>query len=70
MLFCMALTHLVYVGVRELSDEDDVEESIKIIMAQCERDRERGIMPILTPEYQCEILCCAAELAKFTRKHP
>ena len=65
MLFRMGLTHLVDVGIRHMSDDDLVEDNIKTIMAQSE-DRDNGVIPVLTPEYQCEILCCAAELAKFS----
>lgn len=36
-----------------------------IIIAQGETDKANGIVPIMTPEFQCEILRCAAELAKF-----
>ena len=66
MLFRMGLTHLVEMGVRSLSDEDEVERCIKAIMAQGAENKENGIQPILSPEYQCEILCCAAELAQYT----
>lgn len=64
-LFRMGLTHLVDVGIRNLSDEN-VEESIQRIIAQGEVDKANGIVPIMTPEFQCEILRCAAELSKFT----
>lgn len=64
-LFRMGLTHLVDVGIRNLND-DNVEESIKRIIAQGEEDKDNGIVPIMTPEFQCEILRCAAELAKFS----
>ena len=64
-LFRMGLTHLVDAGIRNLN-EDNVKESIKRIIAQGEADKSNGIVPIMTPEFQCEILRCAAELAKFT----
>jgi len=63
-LFRMGLTHLVDVGIRHLND-DNVEESIQRIIAKGEADKANGIVPIMTPEFQCEILRCAAELAKF-----
>ncbi len=64
-LFRMGLTHLVDVGIRNLNN-DNVKESIQQIIAQGEADRANGIVPIMTPEFQCEILRCASELAKFT----
>ena len=63
-LFRMGLTHLVDVGVRHLTEEN-VEASIKQILADGEADKAKGI-PIMTPEFQCNIVRCAAELAKFT----
>lgn len=63
-LFRMGLTHLMDVGIRNLND-DNVEESIQRIIAQGEADKANGIVPIMTPEFQCEILRCASELAKF-----
>ena len=65
MLFRMALTYLVDVGVRHLTDEN-VEDSIKQIMADGEADKANGGIPIMTPEFQCRIIHCAAELAKFS----
>jgi hypothetical protein len=64
-LFRMGLTHLVDVGHRNLGD-DKVEEWIKQITAQGEEDKANGKMPFFTPEFQCEILRCAAELSKFS----
>jgi len=64
-LFRMALTHLFDAGVRNVTD-DSVEEGIKQITAQGELDKTNGVKPIMTPEFQCEILRCSAELAKFT----
>ncbi len=59
-LFGMALTHLVDVGVRHLTEEN-VENSVRTIMdggvntAKC----------FITPEFQCAIIRCASELAQF-----
>lgn len=66
MLFGMGLTHLVDAGFRSLGDEDEVERGVKEIMVRGVIDRENGVTPVMSPEFQCEILCCAAELAKFT----
>ena len=63
MLFRMGLTHLVDVGVRHLDDET-VEESIKQIIAKGEEDKANGVIVVMTPEFQCDIIRCAAELAK------
>ncbi|GHV13429.1 hypothetical protein FACS1894219_08210 [Clostridia bacterium] len=64
-LFRMGLSHLVDVGHRNL-DIPYVEESIKDIMAQGEEDADSGKISIMTPEFQCEILRCAAELTRFS----
>ena len=64
-LFRMALTHLVNVGVRHFTDED-VEESIKQIIVEDEQIKTTGGVPIMTVEFQSDIVHCAAELAKFS----
>ena len=64
-LFRMGLTHLVDIGHRNLGD-DDVEECIRQIMAQGEEDKANGKITVMTPEFQCEILRCAAELSQFS----
>jgi len=64
-LFRMALTYLVDVGVRNLSDED-VEDSIKQIVAEDEEIKANGDSPIMTAEFQSSIVRCAAELSKFS----
>lgn len=63
-LFRMGLTHLVDVGVRHMTDEN-VEESIRQIMAESETNKANGVTSVMTPEFQCGILRCAAELAEF-----
>ena len=63
-LFRMGLTHLVDVGVRHLTDEN-VEESFSQIMAEGEANKADGAVAIMTPAFKCEIVRCAAELAKF-----
>jgi hypothetical protein len=62
-LFRAGLFHLVDVGHRRLS-EIDIEESVKQIMG--EKDAADGTTSIMTPEFQCEILRCAAELSNFS----
>ena len=64
-LFRMGLTHLVDVGIRHLTDEN-VEENIKRIMATGEADKANDVVTFMTAEAQCEILRCAAELARFS----
>jgi hypothetical protein len=64
-LFRMGLSHLVDVGHRNL-DDVSVEEGIKQIMAQGEKDKANGKIPIMTPEFQCEILRCATDLSRFS----
>lgn len=64
-LFRMGLSHLVDVGHRNLTDEN-VRESVEQIMAQVEEDAANGKLSVMTPEFQCEIVRCAAELARFS----
>jgi hypothetical protein len=64
-LFRMGLTHLVDVGIRHLT-EVNVNENIKQIKAKGEADQANGVVTVMTAEFQCEILRCAAELAKFS----
>lgn len=64
-LFRMGLSHLVDVGHRNLTDEN-VRESVEQIMAQVEEDAANGKISVMTPEFQCEIIRCAAELARFS----
>jgi hypothetical protein len=64
-LFRMALTHLVDVGIRHLTDEN-VEEAVKQIAANDEAGKANGVVSIMTAEFQCEIVRCAASLAKFS----
>lgn len=64
-LFRMGLSHLVDVGHRNLTDEH-VRESVEQIMAQGEEDKASGKISVMTPEFQCEIVWCAAELARFS----
>lgn len=63
MMFRMALTHLVDVGARNMTDEN-VEEAFKQIRAKDEEVRVNGGFPIMTAEFQCGLVRCAAELAK------
>lgn len=64
-LFRMGLSHLVDVGHKNLTDED-VRQSVEQIMAQGEEDAANGKIPVMTQEFQCEIVRCAAELAQFS----
>ena len=63
-LFRMSLSHVMDVGWRNL-DNETVEEGIRRITAQGEKDNAEGKIPIMTPEFQCEILRCAASLTQF-----
>jgi competence transcription factor ComK len=64
-LFRMGLTHLFDVGYKNFSDEV-VADTIKVIMEKGVDDKASGKIPIMTPEFQCEILRCAAELTEFS----
>ena len=61
----MGLSHLVDIGHRHLG-EDEVAEGIAQILAQGEEDKASGKVSIMTPEFQCNILRCAAELSHFS----
>jgi len=63
-LFRMGLTHLADVGIRHLTDEK-VNEAIIQITANDKADKAKGIIPVMTAEFQIEIVRCAASLAKF-----
>lgn len=63
--FRMGFSHLVDIGHRNLTDEN-VRESVDQIMAQGEEDAADSKIPVMTPEFQCEIVRCAAELAQFS----
>ena len=63
LLFRMALTYLVDVGVHNLSEED-AEETIKQIIAKNEKDKANSGFLILAVDFQCKIIRCATELAK------
>lgn len=65
LLFRMGLTQLVDVGVRHMTD-DNVEASIRQIIDEGEINKANGVITVMTPEFQCEIVRCAAELAKFS----
>jgi hypothetical protein len=65
-LFRMGLTHLVDAGYNNLTDDEVIEETIKSIMAQGEINKAEGKIPVMTPEFQCQILRCAADLTKFS----
>ena len=64
-LFRMALTYLVDVGVRHLTDEN-VEETVRELLAKGAEDKANGVISVMTPEFQCDIVRCAAELARFS----
>jgi hypothetical protein len=64
-LFRMGLSHLCDVGHRHLGD-DEVESGVKQIMAQGKEDEANGKIPIMMPEFLCEVIRCAAELTNFT----
>ena len=63
--FRMSLIHLMDVGINNMGDAA-VEAGIKQIMAKGEADKTNDVHSFLTPEFQCEILRCSAELAKYT----
>ena len=63
LLFRMGLSHLVDVGHSNFDNSDEI---IMQIMDAGEADKATGVTPIMTLEFQCEIVRCASELAKFS----
>ena len=64
-MFRMGLSHLVDVGHSNLTDEN-VQETIAMIMAKGEEEKTEGKISVMTPDFQCEILRCSSELAQFS----
>ncbi len=64
MLFRMGLTHAMDVGISNFGDEN-VAECIKQIEERGKDDKANGIIKVMTPAFECAIVRCAAELAKF-----
>lgn len=61
-LFRMAISHLMDVGIRHLTDEN--------VKATCESImREDDSNSFMTNEYKCELVRMAAELAKVSHIH-
>ena len=63
LLFGMALTYLIDVGMRNLTEEN-LNETIEQITAKA--GEENAGAKIITPDFQCAIIQCAGELAKFS----
>lgn len=62
MMFRMAVSHLMDVGIRHLTDEN--------VKATCESImREDDSNSFMTNEYKCELVRMAAELAKLNHIH-
>ena len=65
MVFRMGLSHLVDTGHKHFTGAY-VEEGIRQITAQGEADKANGVHPVMSVEFQCAILRCAASLARFS----
>ena len=65
LLFRTGLTHLIEVGTRHFTDEN-IEECFQQIQREEETDKAANRISIMTPEFKCEIVRCAAELSKFS----
>jgi hypothetical protein len=64
MVFRAALTHLTDVGHNKF-DDASVEQTINLIKQQ-EIDCSDAGASIMSADFKCEIVCCAAALAKFS----
>lgn len=65
MVFRMALSHVIDVGHRNFSEEN-VTAAIEQIKKQGDEDASNGVIKVMTPDFECAIVYCAAELAKFS----
>ena len=61
--FRMGLSHLADVGARNLTVEC-VKEGFKQIYRENEENKANDKIAFMTPEFQCGILQCSAELSK------
>jgi hypothetical protein len=64
-LIRMSLSHLMDVGIKHLTDLD-IEETEKFIQAYDVMERTNGVLPVMSVDFQCQIIRCAAELAQFS----
>ena len=64
-MFRMALSHLMDVGIRNFSDEN-VATAIQQILVKDEESKSKNGVSIMGVDFQCEIVRCAAELSKFS----
>ena len=64
-LFRMGFTHLVEIGTRHFTDEN-IAECFQQIEMEAESDKATNRISIMTPEFKCEIVRCAAELSKIS----
>ena len=65
-LFWMSAIHLFDVGMNIMRDKTAVEKEISAIMEQDKADSTNGKITVMSPNFKCAILECAAELAMFS----
>lgn len=63
LVFRMGITHLIDTGKKHFSDEN-VAEWIEQLEEQGKKDKENGIHRLMTVDFECEVVRCAAELSK------
>ena len=64
-LFRMALSHLIYTGAGNFTQED-VEEAVRGIEARVKQEESEGKKSVMTVNFQIDIVRCAAEIAEFS----
>ena len=65
-LFWMSFIHLFETGRNNMSDESIVRTTLNEINKNGEEDRKNGVIRIMTADFECHIIHCAAELARFS----
>jgi len=61
--FRMSITHLINAGKSNFTDENII-KWLEKIQEQGRTDKENGVFRLMTADYECEIVRCAAELSK------
>ena len=66
LLFRMSFICLIDTGIERFRTEGYAENCISQIMAQGEEEKVKDVVSAISPETQCNILRCAAELSEFS----
>ncbi len=64
-IFRMALSHLMDVGISNFTDEN-VEAALRQIVVKDEESKSKNLVSIMGVDFQCNIVRCSAELSKYS----